>query len=546
MPLHKIFSDDYLFTIPPVQRPYSWTTEEAGDLINDLVDYIERNEITEENMNTVEEPYFLGSLVLVNKEKSHHEVLDGQQRLTTLTILLATLRDYLGDDSIKIMIAQEGNRLIQTKDETRLELRKRDQPFFQKYIQENKGTQSLNENTECKTDSQRLIRDNALYFSEEFNDLDPATVRVLPSVIASLCYMVVVSTYNFDSAFRIFTVLNDRGLDLKESDIFKAKAIGDIPQNEQETYTAKWEEVEMALGRDNFNKLFDHIRMIIQKRKGGANVKDEYEKIFEVTSGKEFIDDILIPYGEIFMNLIDYHTQYHQQPEMLKLLSLLNRIDNVDWIPPAILYIYKQQPDVERFLKRLEAFAASAMILRCNYNWRMTKYAAILQEIAAEEDMFAPTSTLSIDQQEQNKIIEALQGDVYTDLKHSARRYVLLRLDSILTSGQPYYNHSIITVEHVLPQNPAEDSEWLKAFSQPEEYVHKIGNLVLLTRRKNSQARNFDFERKKKSYFQSSKGVTSFALTTQVIQENNWTPDIIEKRQGKLIELLKEAWEFEV
>ena len=548
MPLHKVFSDDYLFTIPTVQRPYSWTTEEAGDLLNDLVDYIHRNGITENNISSVEEPYFLGSIVLVNTDKNHYDVLDGQQRLTTLTILLSVLRDYLADDYgifINVMISQKGNKLIQTRDENRIELRKRDQDFFQKYIQNEKGTLQLNDGVVGKTDSQNLIRDNALYFINELNELEEEVVIALPAVIASLCYIVIVSTYNFDSAFRIFTVLNDRGLDLLESDIFKATTIGDIPENDQEEYTKKWEEVEVTLGRDRFNKLFDHIRMIIQKRKGSANLKAEFEKIFETINGKEFIDTVLIPYSEIYIDLIDFHTQYKNDPEMIRLLSLMNRIDNSDWIPPAMLYLRKNRTNIKPFLQHLEAVAATAMIMRKNFNWRMSKYASILKEIEAGLDIFSETSNLAITKEDKDQVIKLLNGDVYIELKESVRRYILLRLDSLLSVGQPYYDQSVITVEHVLPQNPAPESSWNRKFSKPEEYVHKLGNLVLLTRRKNSQASNFDFLKKKTSYFQSAKGVSSFAITTQVIQEEDWTPAIITARQDKLVRILVKEWNLQ-
>src|SRR5690606_13172697 len=143
-------------------------------------------------------------------------------------------------------------------------------------------------------------------------------------------------------------------------------------------------------------------------------------------------------------------------------------------------------------------------------------------------------------------VLEKLNGDVYTELKDTVRRYVLLRLDSLLTNGQPFYDHSVITVEHVLPQTPKEGSDWLANFSDPTEYVHKLGNLVLLTRSKNSQARNYDFNKKKTSYFQMKNGVSTFALTTQVVQESEWTPDVLEERQKKLINLLRQAWDLNI
>ncbi|WP_326946666.1 DUF262 domain-containing protein [Bacillus alveayuensis] len=189
------------------------------------------------------------------------------------------------------------------EDTYRLRLRKKDNDFFKKYIQERDGITKLTKQTPVKTDSQVLIRDNALYYLERFNDLDESTLTTLPSVIATLCYKVIVSTPNFDSAFRIFTVLNDRGLDLMVTDILKAKIIGKIPESEQEINTEKWEDIESALGREQFNELFSHIRMILQKRKGAGNLKDEYDSILENMSGKTFIDEILIPYSDIYIQI---------------------------------------------------------------------------------------------------------------------------------------------------------------------------------------------------------------------------------------------------
>lgn len=161
-------------------------------------------------------------------------------------------------------------------------------------------------------------------------------------------------------------------------------------------------------------------------------------------------------------------------------------------------------------------------------------------------DVFSEESLLKVSDEDKRAVLEKLNGDVYTELKDTVRRYVLLRLDSLLTNGQPFYDHSVITVEHVLPQTPKEGSDWLANFADPSEYVHKLGNLVLLTRSKNSQARNYDFNKKKTLYFQPKNGVTTFALTTQVVQEKEWTPTVLEERQKKLINLLRHAWDLNV
>ena len=92
-PLSKIFSSDFDYTIPSYQRPYAWTVDEASELFDDLHDFFQSD---------LEEPYFLGSIVLIKEENTpRSEVVDGQQRLTTLTILLAAIASDLSDDRRK-------------------------------------------------------------------------------------------------------------------------------------------------------------------------------------------------------------------------------------------------------------------------------------------------------------------------------------------------------------------------------------------------------------------------------------------------------------
>ena len=143
---------------------------------------------------------------------------------------------------------------------------------------------------------------------------------------------------------------------------------------------------------------------------------------------------------------------------------------------------------------------------------------------------------------EQELLLAALSGDIY--LEQKVRVYVLLRLDRALGDGGAKYDLDTITVEHVLPQNPGDKSEWLKNFPTPEDraHTHRLGNLLLLPRRKNSEASNWDFGKKKDRYFTSKRGVSTFAITSQVLKEASWTPDVVVRRQREAIAALKKVW----
>jgi len=203
-PINKIFCDDYLFEIPSYQRPYSWTTEQASELVMDLQDYIKGKKGDIETLN----PYFLGSIVLVKADKSESEVIDGQQRLTTLTILFSVLRYLVEDQDVKNEITkylgQKGSKLLRTKDTFRILLRPRDRDFFQKNIQHESGLRDLFQSREELKDSPSNIKQNAQCIYNYLKDEPQEELFRLTQFILIGCYLVVVATPDIDSAYRIF------------------------------------------------------------------------------------------------------------------------------------------------------------------------------------------------------------------------------------------------------------------------------------------------------------------------------------------------------
>lgn len=157
-PLEKVFLSDFEFTIPDYQRPYSWGTEQALQLLDDLNGAIDRDS---------DEPYFLGSLVLVRDNGRQAEVIDGQQRLTTLSILFSVMRDVSQNDDLARELDQflrePGKITAGTKAKPRLALRDKDAPFFRQYVQTPGLTDELItlSDTALANEAQTNIRNNA-------------------------------------------------------------------------------------------------------------------------------------------------------------------------------------------------------------------------------------------------------------------------------------------------------------------------------------------------------------------------------------------------
>jgi hypothetical protein len=149
------------------------------------------------------------------------------------------------------------------------------------------------------------------------------------------------------------------------------------------------------------------------------------------------------------------------------------------------------------------------MIQRADINERIRRYSSLLEWIEHARDLSSPNSPLNLTAEECKAIILRLNGPLYLETK--IRLYVLLRLDTYLSGGEAVYTLPRITVEHILPQNPPKDSQWLGWFPDKEarqNYVHRLGNLALLSGSKNSSAQNYDFDKKKSKYFTGAGGVS--------------------------------------
>lgn len=551
--LAKIFSDDYVFTIPGYQRPYAWGRDQAQELLDDLLGAL----ASAPAQLSDAAPYFLGSIVLIKGEASPEAtVVDGQQRLTTLTLLLsavrATVHDAAVQSGITKRIYEHGDVVSATQARYRLLLRERDRDFFRQYVQHENGLQALAQLNTVLPDAQARLRNNAQVFMDGLAKLtQPELVRLVQFVITR-CYLVTVATPDLDSAYRIFGVLNSRGLDLSATDILKAEIIGGIEPALRDAYTKKWEDEEEDLGRDEFGDLFSHIRMVYRKAKPqGTLLKEFKEHVVPAKQPRIFVDEVLLPMAQAFAELrdADYASTHHAE-QVNEHLRWLNRLEFKDWVPPALAFFvrHRQQPDaVLSFFRDLERLGYSMLVRKAGVNERIERFSALTGVVEAGGDLVAASSPLQLTPEEQHQTYAALNGPLYETHSPRALALLLLRLDHLLSDGSASYQHEVVSVEHVMPQQPAPNSQWAgwvpdKAVHQL--WVHRLGNLALLSRKKNSSASNRDFDWKKSAYFTKG-GSTAFALTTQVLQFADWTAAVMQQRQDAMLAKLEVHWRLQ-
>src|SRR5579883_125172 len=532
-PLRDIFSDQFAFSIPPFQRPYSWKSEHANALINDLISFMREAD----SVNNLP-PYFLGSIVLIKKEElPDAEIVDGQQRLTTLTILLSVLRELASSQDKKNLtkfIYEEGNSIADTSNRYRLTLRDRDTEFFQSNIQHEGGIQLLKKlGSAALSDSQKNIQTNALLLLEIAQTLSEHERTHLAQAIIRRCYLVEISTSDLESAYNVFSILNDRGLNISHADILKAQVIGKIPSKQRNRYNTKWEDAEEQLGDINFKRLFNHLNIIYSSGNDRRHTEslltqfreNVYPTASPTLSSAQFIDEIFLPHAKALA--IINHANYKHTKDAKKINNLINLHKKIsdhimyyrsypisEWIAIAIHYmsLHLNEPDlISRFLTELERLRIVLSLQMEPMHGRRfrevtARYDQLLYAIRNGDNLYAPESPLQITPSEKTSCIEILNGDVY---HLELAKYILLRLDHALSAAtEPNYDYSDITIEHVLPQKPRENSVWITTFPDKAErakYVNRLGNLLLLSRSKNSEANNYDFAEKKKKIFYITK-----------------------------------------
>ena len=421
--INKVFSDDFAFEIPHYQRPYRWTTEQAGELLDDLLGtLLSHPDATVDDLP----PYFLGCVVLIKQESvPDSKVVDGQQRLTTLTILLSALRETVEDAELSSDLTHflyaKGNKALGTSNRYRLLVRDRDRDFFQAYVQSPGGLAKLGEldPTWIESISQENIRLNGSFLLGRLKALEDTSRQRLATFILNRCVLVVVSSPDIDSAYRIFSILNNRGLDLSHADILKAEIVGKLPATLSEVYSKKWEDAENELGVDAFKELFNHIRMIYRKQKLRETVLKEFrEYVVPEHKPKELIDEVILPLAEAYLEITtaSFESAKHAD-EINALFRWLGQIGNYDWIPPAIKFLCDRRAnpvELLRFFTDLERLAVYMMVTRMDITRRVERYGKVLSVMVDKSDLYADGSPLQLSEAERNSLLAALNGNIST------------------------------------------------------------------------------------------------------------------------------------
>lgn len=554
MTLGQLFANPNLIRTPLFQRAFSWTWEEASVLVDEIESAFEADARSDQA------GCFLGTMLFLEPEKSGSrlapwplgrnervlEVVDGLQRLTTLTMLFSLLRDVDRSD------AQRPNDHVLSAIATgqgrngrpRFMLREPDEAFFQSFVRQ-QGATLLNPDSESLSASGERMIGVREYLRETIGAYDLPQRQRLAAFLLEQCFVVALSTTGVDRAHRMFTVLNTAGKPLGRNDILKAQLLTGLKPQEMQRAVAGWDAAEKQAGRD-FESVFSHIRTIHGRTSPNviSSIKDVAAR---AGGGLAFVESILQPAAR-FCEAIA-HARHENSPHSAAItasLSYLNWLKgNADWVPPALLWWMERGGDPAElawFLTALERLAYGLRIQGRGNKKRLTRMNAVLHAIRTGQDLKRTGSPLALAREELRMVHHSLR-DLHKRHAQMAK-LVLLRLNDLLAGKPQRLNAEEFTVEHLLPRKPGINSPWRAHFPDPadrERFTESLGNLVLVSKLQNDKAGNLDFTRKREVLFGTG---PHLPINEFVRRQTEWTAARIEAREAELLELLDRIWQI--
>jgi hypothetical protein len=553
MPLGQLFADPNFIHVPSYQRSFAWTPEEAGRLLDDVSEALDA-----ENEANQGGDYFLGPMLFIEPDPPAgriaawkaartgrvHEVVDGLQRLTTLTMLFCVLRDL--DEEGGEAPSERLLAAIGTSARARLALREPEETFFQAYVRGRSATLASPPAEGNLSPSEARMLEVRGHIRETLADLDASHRRQLADFLLDKCHIVLISATGIDRAHRMFTVLNATGRPLARNDILKAALLGTVPATGLREATAMWDEAQNRLG-EHFDSLFSHVRTVY--RRTGAPIISGIQTIAGEQGGSDaFIRNVLSPAAGAFDDIRNArHSGSPHSEAIAASLRYLGWLRGGDWIPPALLRWLEKGSDpgeLAWFLAALDRLAYGLRILGMGTKRRAGRLAFVVQAMHDGDDLKGAASPLRLTRDEQGTIRHNLR-DLHARSAPLAK-LVLLRLNEAMAGRPQNLPIEDLTVEHLLPRKPAANSRWREWFPDPAERgqcTESLGNLVLMTKAQNDKAGNQDFARKQQVLFGADSALP-LPINEYVRRQTEWRAIQIREREADLLQHLYRLWDF--
>jgi len=552
----KLIGNGLTYKIPPFQRDYSWTDEEWEDLWQDILETLKEDGET---------AHYMGYLVLQSHDEKQFDVIDGQQRLTTLTLMvlaiLKTLNGLVESGVNAEKNRQRSEQLRQTYigyldpvtliTRSKLSLNRNNDRYFQTYLiplghLPKRGFKASEHN--LRKAFAWFEKQIHAYANQSQADKGIELAKLAEHISDKLFFTVITVTDELN-AYKVFETLNARGVKLSATDLLKNYLFSVLHKQNQHEHELnvleeRWEAMVGRLGSENFpdflkahwNSRYPFVRQADLFKTIRKKINNDRAVVFELLRGMDEDMDTYLAFTQPYAS--DWPSSSKTSANTLKLFSVRQ--------PLPLVLAAKRRLDESDF----DGFMQSCVTLAFRYN-------VIGKQPPNEQERIYNTVAQKVFKGELaslNAILQALKP-IYPDdnffyaafaektfntrdsRNNRVVRYILCKLEKQWGGSAYDFEDATLTVEHVLPQRP--ETDW-NDFSDEEieTMAYRLGNMTLLEKNKNQAVANAGYAAKRPVY-QSS----NVAITRKIAEQNEvWQANRIAGRQKQLANTAKTLW----
>lgn len=548
----ELIGNGRIFRVPPYQRDYSWSEEQWEDLWTDVFELAQKPE----------DKHYLGALVVEAKSDREFEIIDGQQRLATISLLALAIIGRL-ETLANIGVEESENRerskalrsiFIGQKDPaslveaSKLYLNENNNSFYQDYLVQIR--EPLNPRGLDK--SNKLLWNCFEYFSRQIDRLPYAhdgerLASLLSETIGRQLMFIRISVDDELNAYTVFETLNARGLELTSTDLLKNYMFSRVTiKADRDVLQRRWQALIAKVTAPNFPEFLRYHLLTkypqVRTQRLFKIFRDQIKSPQDVFS---LLDD-LEPRGEIFAALKDpTHGFWQETPAARPYINEL-KLFRVRQMTPVLFAAWEKYAKDE-FLKVLKFISTISFRYNVISDLNTNKLEPIYHEGAksildgfskSASDTARDLRRIYVDDE---KFKSDFSGFAVSGSGQSKKlvRYILAKLETHISGVARDADTDAGSIEHILPENPS--AEWSATFPEElwEQFIYRLGNLTLLEVSKNRAVGNATYPEKSEMY-----PTSAYRMTQQIVEfaPDEWTPARLNSRQTALANYAAHIW----
>lgn len=552
--ISEILGNGRRYHVPIYQRDYSWHQDNWQDLWDDILE-------SEKN----KQEHYLGAIVLQNVGNNQYEIIDGQQRLATITLLMLAciqkLKKLAENNTQKQeneeRIAIFSNKFIGEKNaisltySSKLSLNKNNNDFFQGYLLLLKTPSALLLRHE--KDSNKLLLEGYKFFLEKIEekfsqDTGIEIAKFLDEVVAQKLRFIQVIVEDEYRAFLVFETLNSRGVGLSVSDLLKNYLFSLAKGTDLGIVENKWNKILDIVGINNFPNFLRHYWIsrnnLVRQEHLYRELRKNIKNLVDLNTFLDSLHENALVYDAIddgYNDIWRPHKNYLHIKKCLNILHLFNLKHHL----PFLLISYEKLPHIfDKILEIVLVISFRNTIIggyhgkNIEDEYNKTAQMIYKGEINTPTEIANGLKNLYPANNDFGNDFETKSIKTADTRSKKLVKYILCELERDADGAKEDIETTEATIEHILPQNPTEN--WQKVFGKnTENYIFRIGNYALIKDKANNNAGNTDYSTKYPYYQQSH------YKTTYNLPKLEWTPALLEKRQKEFAKRATHIWRLD-